>query len=104
RFYGVDLPRGVNIGLTIEREVIRLEDDAETTLLRIPRAAVDRPWLERAIKLKGTMLCVGPALGVDADQDEQALCDLLEIAANAGRVAGGIIGVAEPRFGLPMMF
>ncbi|MFT4745554.1 MAG: hypothetical protein ACI9OB_000227 [Nonlabens sp.] len=104
RFYGVDLPRGVNIGLTIEREVIRLEDDAETTLLRIPRASVDRPWLDRAIKLKGTMLCVGPALGVNADQDEQALCDLLEIAANAGRVAGGIIGVAEPRFGLPMMF
>ncbi len=104
RFYGTDLPRGANVGLTIERDVLRLEDDAETTLLRIPREAVERPWLDRAIALKGTMLCVGPALGVNADQDAHELCDVLDIAATAGRVAGAIVGVAEPRIGLPLLF
>lgn len=104
RFYDVDLPRGVRVGLTVSRELMRLEDEDETTLLRIPRPAVDGDWLERALRLKGTMLCVGPALGVDADQSASELCDLLDIAASAGGLVGAIVGVAEPRFGLPLLF
>lgn len=104
RFYDVDLPRGVNVGLTLDSDVMRLEDDQETTLLRIDRAGVDPLWTERALALRGTMLCVGPALGVGPDQDPHEVCDLLDIAASAGRVLGAIVGVAEPRVGLPLAF
>jgi hypothetical protein len=90
--------------LTIESDQLRLEDDQETTLLRIPRDGVDRQWLDRALELRGTMCCVGPALGVDADQDAHEICDLLDLAATDDRVAGAIIGVAEPAQGLPLLF
>ena len=104
RFYGVELPKGVRVGVTLEREVARLEDDAETTLLRIPRTGLDDAWLRRALELRGTMLCVGHALGVRPETTPHELCDLLDIAATAGRVLGAIVGVAEPRTGLPLLF
>jgi hypothetical protein len=104
RFYDVELPRGVRVGCTLEREQLRLEDDQETTLLRVPRAGVDATWIERALALRGTMLCVGPGLGVGPDHDPHEVCDLLDLAATAGRVAGAIVGVAEPAQGLPLLF
>lgn len=104
RFYDVDLPRGVNVGLTIESDRMRLEDDQETTLLRVPREGVDPRWVERALALRGTMLCVGPGLGVGPDHDPHEVCDLLDLAAAGGRVAGAIVGVAEPKQGLPLLF
>ena len=106
RFYDVELPRGVRVGLTLERDEIRLEDDEETTLLRVPRQGVDQPWIDRALELRGTMLCVGHRIGVGPDHDAHALCDLLDLAATDGRVAGAIVGVAEPMGGqgLPLLF
>ncbi len=104
RFYDVELPRGVRVGLTLEREQLRLEDDQETTLLRVPRTGVDPEWVDRALALRGTMLCVGPGIGVGPDHDAHEVCDLLDLAATAGRVAGAIVGVAEPAQGLPLLF
>lgn len=104
RFYDVDLPRGVRVGLTVETDGMRLEDDEETTLLRLPRAGVDRAWLDRALALRGTMLCVGPALGLAPEQTAHEVCDMLDIAATASRVLGAIVGVAEPSQGLPLLF
>lgn len=104
RFYGVELPRGVRVGLTLDRDQLRLEDDEETTLLRVPRSAVDREWQRTALGLKGSMLVVGTALGVGPDEDAHEICDLLDLAATAGRAAGAIVGVAEPVQGLPLLF
>jgi hypothetical protein len=104
RFYDVDLPRGVRVGLTIDEDGMRLEDDDETTLLRLPRAGVDQSWIDRALALRGTMLCAGSAIGIGPDQTPHEVCDLLDIAATAGRVLGAIAGVAEPRQGLPLLF
>ena len=104
RFYDVELPKGVRVGLTLEREQLRLEDDQETTLLRVPRAGVDRAWVDRALALRGTMLCVGHGIGVGPHHDPHEVCDLLDLAATAGRVAGAIVGVAEPAQGLPLLF
>lgn len=104
RFYGVDLPRGVRVGLTLDRDLMRLEDHEETTLLRIPRERVDDEWLARARTLKGSMLVVGTALGVGPDHTAHEVCDLLDLAATAGRAAGAIVGVAEPAQGLPLLF
>ena len=104
RFYDVDLPRGVRVGLTVEDDGMRLEDDEETTLLRLPRDGVDDGWLARATELRGSMLCVGSSIGIAPDQTPHEVCDLLDIAATAGRVLGAIVGVAEPRAGLPLLF
>ncbi|MFP5308978.1 MAG: hypothetical protein ACLGIR_05310 [Actinomycetes bacterium] len=103
RFYGVDLPRGVTIGLTVEREQMRLEDADETTLLRVPRASLDPDWYREAQRLKGTMFLLGRELGVDPDQTPQEVCDLLDAAAGTGRVAGAIVGVAETLPTLPIL-
>ena len=104
RFYDIDLPRGVRVGLTLDPDEIRLEDDEETVLLRVPRGPVDQVWIDRALELRGTMLCVGHAIGVGPDQDAHEVCDLLDLAATDGRVAGAIVGVAEPAQGLPLLF
>lgn len=104
RFYDVDLPRGVRVGLTLEADRIRLEDDQETTLLRVPRGGVDQEWVDRALQLRGTMLCVGHGIGIGPGHDPHDVCDLLDLAATAGRVAGAIVGVAEPKQGLPLLF
>lgn len=106
RFYDVELPRGVRVGLTLERDEIRLEDDEETTLLRVPRTGVDEPWIARALEMRGTMLCVGHSIGVGPDHSAHEICDLLDLAATDGRVVGAIVGVAEPMQGqgLPLLF
>lgn len=104
RFYDVDLPRGVRVGLTLEADGMRLEDDEETTLLRIGRHDVEPAWIERALALRGTMLCVGRGIGLRPEQTAHEVCDLLDIAATAQRVLGAIVGVAEPQQGLPLLF
>jgi hypothetical protein len=103
RFYGVDLPRGVRVGLTVERDQMRLEDTDETTLLRVPRASLDPDWYREATRLKGTMFVLGRELGIDPDQTPQQVCDLLDAAAGDGRVAGAIVGVAETLPTLPIL-
>ncbi len=104
RFFGVDLPRGARLGFTVTRDDLRLEDEQETTLLRVPRASLDPEWLRRALELKGTMVVVGRDLGIDPDQTPAEVADTIETATDAARVAGAIVGVAEPREGLPLIF
>lgn len=103
RFYGVELPRGVAVGFRLTADELTLEDRSETRLLRVPRAGVDPAWASESLRLKGTMLAVGRDLELDADLDDRAVCDVLEIAAAQERVAGAIVGVAEERQGLPII-
>lgn len=103
RFYGLDLPRGVRVGFTLGPDELRLEDEDETQLLRAPRAAIPPAWEEAAKRLKGTMLLVGRSLGLDPDESSQALCDRLELSSREDRVAGAIVGVAEPTATLPLI-
>lgn len=102
RFYGVDLPRGARVGVTLADDECRIEDDDATKLLTMPTASVDPEWRAAAQRLRGTMLLVGRNLGVDPDLGLRELCDLLERQAADGRVAGAIVGVAEPTTSLPL--
>lgn len=101
-FYGVDLPRGARVGVTLAEDECRVEDEDNTRLLAMPRDSVDPEWSAAAQRLRGTMLLVGRNLGVDPDQDLRELCDLLHERTAGGRVAGAIVGVAEPTTGLPL--
>lgn len=103
-FFGVELPRGARVGFTVTRELVRLEDEDETVLLRVPRASAPPEWLDRALELKGTMVVVGRDLGADPDQTAGDLAGLVDVAARDGRVLGAIVGVAEPVEGLPLFF
>lgn len=97
------LPRGARVGFTLTTDELRLEDDEETRYLRAPRAAVPADWEAEAKRLNGTMLYVGRDLGVDPDLSPRAVFDLLERASRRGEVIGAIVGVAEPRVGLPLI-
>lgn len=103
-FYGVQLPKGARVGWTLTPDELRLEDDQETRLLRIPRDAVDPVWEAASLRLRGTMFCLGWHLGVDPDDTDKATCDLLDRQARIGRLAGAVVGVAEPQTGLPLVF
>lgn len=103
RFYGVDLPRGARVGFTVADDELRLEDDRETKLLSMPPGSADPDWSDRARDLRGTMLLAGRNLGVEPGLPLRQLCDLVDERATAGRVAGAIVGVAEPVPGLPLI-
>lgn len=100
--YGQSLPQGAQVGLTLDDDELRLEDDQETRLLRVPRDSVDPGWREEALRLRGTMLYVGRNLAMDPDLSTRAVCDLIDAAADHERVAAAIVGVAEPDQGLPV--
>lgn len=104
RFLGQELPKGARVGFTVGPDELVLEDEAETKLLRVPRAAVDPEWLGRALALKGTMLIVGRDLRIDPDQTAREVAETVEHGCADARVAGAIVGVAEPRTGLPLLF
>lgn len=104
RFLGVDLPRGARVGFTAAPDELRLEDERETRLLRVPRASVDPAWLRRSLELRGTMAVVGRDLGIDPDQSPAEVAGVVEAACGEGRVAGAIVGVVEPRSTLPLLF
>lgn len=103
-FYGVQLPRGARIGWTLATDELRLEDDQETRLLRLPRTSADAVWQAASLRLRGTMFCLGWHLGIDPDDDDKQVCDRLDQQARIGRVAGAVVGVAEPRDQLPLLF
>jgi hypothetical protein len=103
-FYGVQLPRGARVGWTLAADELRLEDDQETRLLRLPRTSTDALWQAASLRLQGTMFCLGWHLGIDPDDDDKQVCDRLDEQARIGRVAGAVVGVAEPRDELPLLF
>lgn len=98
--YDQPLPRGAQVGVTLAEDELRLEDDDETRLLRLPRGEVDEQWSAEALRMKGTMLYVGRNLAMEPDLTPRQVCDLLEEAAGDDRVAGAIVGVAEQAQGL----
>lgn len=104
RFLGQELPKGARVGFTAGSDTFELEDEDETTLLRVPRSALEADWLDRALALKGTMLIVGRGLEIDPDQEPADVARTVDEACPDGRVAGAIVGVAEPRTGLPLVF
>lgn len=101
-FYGVTLPQGARVGVTVQAELVRIEAEDSTGLLQVPREAVGTQWLDAARRLRGTMFVVGRRLELDPDASDQATCDELHTAGLDGRIRGAIIGVAEPRTGLPL--
>lgn len=103
-FYGVQLPKGARVGWTLTPEELRLEDEQENHLLRVPRDAVDPVWEAASLRLQGTMFCLGWHLGIDPDDTDKDTVDRLDEHARLGRLAGAVVGVAEPRTGLPLLF
>jgi len=101
---GVDFPKGAAVGLLLEGEEVRLVDERETTLLRLGRRGLAEVWLEAAVRMKGTMLAVTTALGVDRLEDPASLGAALETEARDGRVDGAIVGVSDRRPRLPLLF
>lgn len=102
RLYDEPLPQGARVGLTLTGEELRLEDDEETRLLRMPRESIDPQWRDEALRMRGTMLYVGRNLDMDPDLTPKQVCDLLEDVADDDRVAAAIVGVAEETDGLPV--
>ena len=101
---GVDFPRGAAVGVLLEGELVKLVDEQETTLLRSERSGLAPSWLDAAVRLKGTMLAVVSALDVERLDDPSAFGARLETEARDGRVDGAIIGVADRRPRLPLLF
>lgn len=104
RFYGVELPRGARLGWTLEADELRLVKEDESGVLTIPRTGVDPVWEAASLRLRGSMFVLGHELGLTPDQTPQELCDALDRAGRGGVLAGAIVGVAEPRQGLPLFF
>ena len=103
-FFGVDLPRGVRVAFHLGPDELRLLDERETVLLRAPRAAVDPDWQRAAKRLTGTMLVVLRDEELDPDQAPRALAEHTDVVARDGRALGAIVGVAEERQALPLLF
>ena len=103
-FVGVDLPRGARVGFMIDASELRLVDDREQALLRAPREGLDQGWLEVARRLKGTMTVVVVDLDVGPETPRDDLVRLVDQAARGGSARGAIIGVAEERPVLPLLF
>ena len=104
RFYGVDLPRGARLGWQLEDDDLRLVREDDSGVLTVPRSAVDPVWEAASLRLRGSMFVLGHQLGLTADQTPQELCDALDAAGRSRNLAGAIVGVAEPKQGLPLIF
>jgi hypothetical protein len=101
---GIDFPRGAAVGVLLEGEEVRLVDNRETTLLRLDRRGLAAEWLDAAVRLKGTMLAVATAIDVATLEDPSSLGARLETEARDGRLDGAIVGVADRRPRLPLVF
>lgn len=103
-FVGTDLPRGAAVGLLLEGEEGRLVDDRETTLLRLDRRGLAPDWVDAAVRMKGTMLVVACGIDVASLAEPAALAARLETEARDGGLDGAIVGVADRRLRLPLVF
>lgn len=103
-FIGHELPRGAKVGFQLDRAELRLVDEREDPLLRAPRPGLDDGWIQAATRLKGTMLVVVGGEPPAPDLPPRALAELVDERARAGHALGAIIGVAEERPSLPLVF
>lgn len=104
RFVGQELSKGARIGFSIEPDQLRLVDESDATLLRADRDGLDPAWISSARRLRGTMFVLIEALSLAPQHAPPALIKLIDQAAPEGRVSGAIVGVAEQRPTLPLMF
>lgn len=108
-FLGTELPRGARVGFMLDADELRLVDDRDDTLLRAVRSGVDDAWLEAARRLRGTMaVLVRGAQTIDgvpvADVPAAQLAEEIDRRARDGGAWGAIVGVAEERPTLPLLF
>jgi hypothetical protein len=104
RFIGTQLPRGARVGFMLDANELRLVDDRDDALLRAPRSGIDAAWLEASVRLKGTMTVLVRGETPAPDLDPAALAERLDRDARAGVAWGAIVGVAEERPTLPLVF
>ena len=103
-FLGAQLPRGARVGFMIDTTEMRLVDDRDQALLRAPRVGLDPGWLEAARRLRGTMAVIAVELELGPETPRRQILERLDAAARHGTVRGAIIGVAEDRPTLPLVF
>jgi hypothetical protein len=103
-FVGRPLPQGARVGIVIGAVQLRLVDEQDRALLSAPRGGIDRAWLDGARRLKGTMLVLVEALELSPTQDAATLVRLVDAAATEGRARGAVVGVAQDRGSLPLLF
>lgn len=103
-FLGAPLPQGAPIGFMLDVRELKLMDEREDTLLRAGRHGIDADWLEHARRLKGTMTVVIRGGHPDPSLDAAALARVCDARAAAGDAWGAIVGVAEERPSLPLIF
>ena len=103
-FVGEQLPRGARVGFMLDAAEMRLVDDRDQALLRAPREGLDAEWLETARRFRGTLAVIAVALDFGPDTPRVQLLEQLELAARRGNLRGAIIGVAEDRPTLPLLF
>lgn len=101
---GVEFPRGGAVGLLLDGAEVRLVDDREQALLRLGRSGLAQDWIAAAVRVRGTMLTVTSGIGVEDLDDPMTLGARLETEARDGRLDGAIIGVADRRPRLPLVF
>jgi hypothetical protein len=104
RFLGAELARGTQVGFVLGRDELRLVDVRDEPLLRAPRAGVDAGWLRASGRLRGTMTIVVSGAPLALDLPPRALAEELDVRAAAGELIGAIVGVAEERPTLPLLF
>lgn len=103
-FIGTELPRGARVGFMLDADALRLVDERDDTLLRAARAGIDTRWVEAACRLRGTMIVVLRGATPRPDLDAAALAAEIDRRAHEGQAWGAIVGVAEERPTLPLMF
>ena len=103
-FIGHDLPRGARVGFQLDTQELRLVDEREDTLLRARRDGLDGDWVAAAKRLRGTMVVVLSGGHPEPDLAPRALAATVDERARAGQALGAIVGVAEERFSLPLVF
>ena len=104
RFIGASLPRGARVGFVIDGAELRLVDERDDALLRAPRDGIDQGWLDAVRRLKGTLTVVVRGLDLEPDTPLAELARDVDGCARDGRAIGAIVGFAEERPTLPLMF
>jgi hypothetical protein len=101
---GHELPKGGRVAFHLVGDELQLLDDRETTLLRAPRGGLDAAWCEAALRLRGTMLVAVDALDLRDEVPVDEVVRGLDQRAHDGAALGAIVGVAEQRPTLPLLF
>lgn len=104
RFLGVELPRGAQVGFMLGSSELRLVDDRDDTLLRAAREGLDADWLAATRRLKGTMTVVVRGAAPAPDLAAAELAAMIDERARSGDAWGAIVGFAEDRMTLPLLF